>query len=181
MKYLCLIFIVVILSACASKPPAPISKTPVERLTLAEVRAEPGRFIGTEVRWGGVITRVENKEKQTWIEVVSRELRKDGEPKLDGKSEGRFIASFSGFADPVVYEAGHLLTVLGTIEQQATRLIGEYEYTFPVVTVTGSYLWRVEPQIRFPGYPPPWNYHPWPRYPRAYPHPYPHPYPFYPW
>lgn len=176
MKHLALIIVVLIVAisaGCASKPPESVSRIPVEALTLAEVRAEPERYVGTEVRWGGVIARVENKAERTWIEVVSRELQKDAEPKLDGHSEGRFIASFSGFADPVVYKTGHLLTVLGTIEETTTRQIGDYEYTFPVVAVTGSYLWRVVPQSRLPYYPPPWYYDRWP-YSR-------YPYPYYPW
>lgn len=173
MKKICLVIIVVILGGCANKPPASISKIPADTLTVSEVRANTGRFVGSEVRWGGVITRVENKASATWIEVVSRELRKDGEPKLDGRSDGRFIASFSRFADPVVYKEGYLLTVVGTIEGQVIRPIGEYDYTFPMVLVTGSYLWKVEEKPRYPDYPPPWYYDPWPYYPR--------PYPFYPW
>jgi outer membrane lipoprotein len=158
------------LDGCASRPPAPISQAPAEPLSLAEVRAQPARFVGAEVRWGGVITRVENKADRTWIEVVSRELRSNGRPDLDGSSEGRFIASFPGFADPMVYQTDYLLTVTGTLEQPVTRPIGEYEYTFPVVAVAGSYLWKVEPAIPYPDYAPTW-WDPWsPYYPRHYPY-----------
>lgn len=169
MKNIGMVFLIAILSACASKPTASISKIPVDSLTVAEVRANPGRFVGSEVRWGGVITRVENKASETWIELVGRELRKDGEPKLGGPSDGRFIASFPGFADAMVYKEGYLLTVVGTLKGETTRLIGEYEYRFPVVSVTGSYLWKVEEKPRFPDYPSPLWYDPWPFYPHPYP------------
>lgn len=163
------------LAACASKPPAAVSKIPAAQLSLAEVRAEPQRFVGSEVRWGGVIASVENKASETWIEVVGRELQKDAQPKLKGSSEGRFIAAMQGFADPAVYKEGYLLTVLGELQPPVTRPIGDYAYVFPRVSVTGSYLWRVE-KLQYPDYPPPWWYYdPWPFYHRPY-----HPY-YYPW
>jgi len=171
MKKRWLLIIVMILSGCASKPPLSISKVPSGSLTVAEVQASPGLFIGSEVRWGGMITQVENKASQTWIEVVSRELGRDGKPRNQESSGGRFIASLAGFADPVVYQVGNLLTVVGTIEQQVTRPIGEYQYAFPVVAVTGSYMWMIEPEIQLPDYPPSWRYYdPWPYY--YYPYPY---------
>jgi outer membrane lipoprotein len=173
MKYTGLLILVIVLSSCASQPPASISRIPAEQLTVAEVRVAPERFIGAEVRWGGTIVSVENKRAKTWVEVVSRSLESNGRPDVDGKSHGRFIASISGFADPLVYSVGDLLTVVGVVEEQVSRDIGEYEYKFPVVRVSGSYLWRVEAGPDYDEYPPPWWYYdPWPYYPWPY-YPYP--------
>jgi len=169
MKRSALLMLVALVAGCASQPPAPISKIPPGNLTVAEVRSDVDHFIGSEVRWGGTITKVENKATQTWVEVIGRELRKDGQPKMSGPTGGRFIASFQGFADPAVYSVGNLLTVVGTVEGKATRPIGEYSYDFPVVAVTGSYLWRVEPGPDPADYPPPWWYYdPWPFFPGYY-------------
>lgn len=126
-------------------------------------------FIDAEIRWGGEISKVENKADKTWIEIVRRPLWGDGKPKTSGKSDGRFIASFTGFADPVVYEVGHLLTVVGTIEDKIKRPIGEYEYVFPIVGVEGSYLWKPTTVAQYPYYPPPWWY-----YDRRFYHPAPY-------
>jgi outer membrane lipoprotein len=174
MKKTWLVIVIAILGGCASRPPASIGMTLTENLRLAEVRADAGRFVGSEVRWGGVISKVDNKATHTWVELVGRDLRKDGKPARDGKSDGRFIASFPGFADPVMYEVGRLLTVVGTIEGQTSRTIGEYDYTFPIVSVMGSYLWKGESEVYVPYYPPPWWY-----YDRRYY--YPGPYPYYRW
>jgi outer membrane lipoprotein len=169
MKTITLFFFFVLLSSCASQPPAPISKIPGVHITVGEVRAEPERFIGSEVRWGGTIVKVENKAAVTWVEVVSRELKDTGRPGGHGESSGRFIASFPGFADPLVFQTGYLLTVVGTIEGQATQPIGEYDYRFPIVKVTGSYLWRAEPEPVPYEHPWPWWYDdPWPFYPGPY-------------
>jgi outer membrane lipoprotein len=169
MKYTGFLILVIVLGGCASQPPVPISKIPAEQFTVAEVRMAPQRFIGTEVRWGGTIVKVENRRAKTWIEVVSRTLESNGRPDVSGQSHGRFIASIPGFADPLVLGVGNLLTVVGTVEEQVSRDIGEYEYLFPVVRVSGSYLWRVEPGPDAYEYQPPWWYYdPWPYYPWPY-------------
>ena len=171
MKNIVFLMLVLMLVGCAAQVPLPVSKKPVGSLTVAEARTDTARFIGTEIRWGGVITRVENKAKETWIEIASRELRGNGQPKEAGLSGGRFIASFPGFADPVVYQVGRQLTVLGPIKGQTKRLIGEHEYLFPVVSVTASNLWMVAPVPDYYDYPLPWWYYDaWPYYPRSYPH-----------
>ena len=170
MKNIVFVIIGLMLIGCATRAPIQISKIPAGNLSVAEVRQDTARFIGTEVRWGGVISTVENKETKTWIEVVGRELRKNAQPKLNGKSGGRFIASFQGFVDPAVYKVGYLLTVLGSVEGQTTRPIGEYVYSFPVVAVTASNLWQMEAEaVRYEYSPPWWYYDPWPFYPGPYP------------
>lgn len=164
-------------AACASKPPAAISKIPPDNPSLAKVRMDIDSFMGTEVRWGGVITKVENKASQTWIELVRLKLASNGRPRTDDKSDGRFIASFEGFIDPLVYKVGRPLTVVGIIEDKTEHPIGEYEYLFPVVAVEGSYLWEDTEKGYDPYYyPPPYRYYdfryynPWPYYqhPRFY-------------
>lgn len=162
MRYLQLansfVIVIAILGGCASKPPDSISKIPPENPSLMRVRMDIDSFIGSEVRWGGAISKVENRAAQTWIELVRQKLRENGKPNSSGNSDGRFIASFDGFIDPVVYEVGRLLTVVGTIEGKTKRPIGEYDYTFPIVTVEGSYLWKAESEVRSPYYPPSWWY-----------------------
>jgi outer membrane lipoprotein len=123
MKILWCVIVALLLSSCATQVPISISKPTVSNITLAEVLAEPERFTDSNVRWGGVITTVENKATQTWVVVVGQELKKNGKPLEEGHSSGRFIANFEGFADPVVYSTGHLLTVVGTIEGQTTQTI----------------------------------------------------------
>lgn len=158
--------VVLVLIGCASQPPVSIRKIPADNLSVAEVRANSTGFSGAEVRWGGEITRVDNKPSQTWVEIISRELKKNGKPQQEGQSSGRFIASFQGFVDPVDFELGRQVTVLGAIEGKTTRLIGEHEYSFPVVSVTGFHLWPLEPEyIEYDSMPPWWHYDPWPYYP----------------
>ena len=166
--------LIMVLAGCASKPPEAISKIPAENPALAKVLTNVNQYMGTEIRWGGEISKVENRADKTWIEVVRRELWGDGKPKVDGASDGRFIADIAGFADPVVYEVGRLFTVVGVIIDKVERPIGDFDYLFPVVKVEGSYLWEKPETVLYPNYRPPyWRYDiryyhggPYYRYPR---------------
>lgn len=164
-----------LLGACASKPPDAISKAPHHNPSLTQVRLEIDRYLGAELRWGGKISKIENRAEDTWIEIVQMPLSARAKPLSSGKSDGRFIASFDKFVDPVVYEVGRKLTVVGTIDGKVRRAIGEYDYLFPIVKVEGSFLWKVTPPVYSHPYPPPWGYYdPW-----YYPGPYYHRHPRY--
>lgn len=166
MKIVWCVILIMLFSGCATQVPTAISKTPAQTIRVDEVRMDIDKFSGSEVRWGGVISKVENKASQTWIEIVSRELRKNGQPLSDSKSSGRFIASFSGFMDPVIYKVGASVTVVGSILGERIGMIGEYTYRFPVVLVNGSYLWPQKAEtVYHEYYPSPWIEHdPWPYY-----------------
>ncbi len=167
MKTVVLVLAVFLLSACGSKSPEAISRIPAEELSLTQVRLDVDAHVGSEVRWGGRVSRVENKSDGTWIEIVRYPLAANGKPLRD-RSDGRFIASFDRFMDPAVYDEGRRLTVVGKIEGKVKRPIGEFEYLFPIVAAEGSYLWKPSSQRPYSGYPPPWwyydpwFYHPWP-------------------
>lgn len=168
---LTLITATAMLSGCASQPPLPLSNNSIENLSVAQVQADPTRFTGKEIRWGGTIAKVDNHASQTWVEVISQPLWDNGEPQAKGDSSGRFIASFSGFVDPMIYSNGRLLTVVGAITDVTTRPIGEYNYSFPMVAVTASHLWPIEVEVSpSPDFLPPWWYYDtWPFYTRPYP------------
>lgn len=178
MKSCLLLTVVLTLSACALQPPEVLQPDSLSTVTVAQVRAAgAGALTGSVVRWGGVISDVENLSDRTLVEVVSYPLAEDARPETDVASDGRFIASFNGFVEPLMYKTGAELTVVGSVAKEAIiRPIGDYEYSFPVVNVTGVYLWATDKEPRV--LPPPWWYYdPWPYYPRYYPYRWPH-YPY---
>ena len=166
------LWLVVAVYGCASQPNSSISQVEVDEVTLAQAQPDPERHAGALVRWGGEITAVENKPDSTLVLLVARALEDDEKPIEDGASDGRFIARFPGFIDPLVYEAGRPLTVVGTISGSTTRSIGEYDYRFTIVDVRDSHLWAKPDKTRV-YYPPPpyWYYdlHYYHRYPYRYP------------
>lgn len=174
MKWAWFTFSAVLLVGCASPVPQPIREAPSGAPSAQAVRGNPQDFAGAKVRWGGTIAAVENREGETVIEVVSRELESNGRPKETDRSGGRFLARHSGFLDPMIYTKGRLLTVAGTVAGEERRPIGKFTYSFPVVNVESLYLWEPRAEMRYDAYPydpfwyDPWwprFYSPWRRYP----------------
>lgn len=144
---------------------------PVDNPILVEVRADADPYIGRQVRWGGTIVAVDNDPVETRIEVVARELYRSGRPYDTDQSVGRFIADFPGFLDPAVYAEGRAITIAGTITGLQPGMIGDHEYSWPVIRVHHHYLWPLPSEYRY-GYPAPYYYYYDPWYPYYY-HPYP--------
>lgn len=172
-KLFMLTFSMLLLSGCSSVPEN-VRKAPDAAPTLLQVRqAPPEAFIGARVRWGGTISKVTNRQGETELEIVARELYGDGEPKNIDTSAGRFVAHVRGFLDPAIYAEGRKFTAVGTVSGSVERKLGEMTYRYPVIAVEHHYLWP--PAIKH--YEPydPWFYDPWfydPWYPR-------HHYPYY--
>lgn len=148
------------LTACASTLPEAIREAPAGAPQLDEVRAEPDRFRGSTVRWGGLIAKVQNRAEDTLIEVVARPLERSGRPREVDASQGRFLARVAGFLDPAVYQEGREITVTGRVTGLEPRPVGEYDYPYVRVEVDLHHLWAVREPAPDP-YHPPWWYDPW--------------------
>lgn len=129
------------LIGCAGNIPREIQTAPIEDPTVREVRDNIDHYTGSSIRWGGEIAAVENRENETWIEVVSKPLGGYGQPRDEDSSSGRFLARVEGFVDPQIYAKGRELTVVGEVESRIVRSIGEHPYTYPLIRVTSHYLW----------------------------------------
>lgn len=166
----------VLVGACASPVPKPLRESLPEAPTPKTAQAEPTRFLSHEVRWGGEILAIDNREATTEVELYARPLADDGEPRASGGEGVRFIARVGRFLDPAEYAPGKRLTVRGRLVPAVTRPVGEYPYLYPVVEAELSYLWpRYQPPpdppwARDPYYDPWWPWGPWgPWRPYRYP------------
>ncbi|WP_018954965.1 Slp family lipoprotein [Thioalkalivibrio sulfidiphilus] len=148
------------LGACASTVPEPIRQAPAAAPLPDEVRADPARFQGSQVRWGGVIAGVTNRSNDTLVEVVSRPLTSSGRPRETDVTQGRFLARVPGFLDPAVYASGREITVAGRVAGLESRRVGDFDYPYVLVDVETHYLWAVREPVRDPYYSP-WWYDPW--------------------
>lgn len=167
-RTLVLIVGMAVLCACTYNVPSAISTPPPNNPTVNEVRQNSESLIGHRVRWGGTIASVTNKESETWIEIVERELRRSGQPLDSDASAGRFLARIPGFFDPAIYDRGRQITVVGVIEKPMVKTIGEFSYLFPVVAVDGHQLWEPTPETVYIEPLPYWYYRPW--HPGYYPY-----------
>jgi len=162
-----------LLASCSSSVPVNIRKAPADSLSLGTVRESPDRFQSREVRWGGDILVIVNRESFTELTVLARLLSENGEPRTTDGSPGRFIAHIPTFIDPEEYAAGRLITVRGRVAGTETREVGDYAYVHPVVKASDWYFWPKPSQRSYDYYPrwyyDPWWYSPWYHYPYYYP------------
>jgi len=139
----------VLASGCSSVP-KPIDVPEGEALTSYEVvsaNKNNTSFLSSKARWGGKIVKVENKQDVSEIEVVFFPENSFGKPRTGQPSAGRFKAIVEGFVDPIVFEKGRLITVVGEVSAPQTALIGEQAYQYPTLTALGYHMWKETSEV----------------------------------
>ncbi|MDC8830585.1 Slp family lipoprotein [Alteromonas gilva] len=130
------------LSACAIVP-EPIKVADESQLTgYNKAVVADDTIVGTPARWGGIITKVENKPNKTLIEVVHFPLNHYGKPNTSEDTVGRFKAVINKFVDPIMFEEGRTITFVGTVGKPLAGMVGEQPYMFPALNTENYYMWR---------------------------------------
>ncbi len=147
MKYIVILLMALGVQACSQVPDELAVAEGTNLIPFSEALTDEGQTIGQPARWGGVIAEVRNTDNGTEIEVVNFPLRGYGRPAGGDSSDGRFRAKLNSFVDPVVYAKGKSVTFTGIIGTAEEGKIDEFTYLFPVLEVTGKYLWKdIEPR-----------------------------------
>jgi outer membrane lipoprotein len=121
----------------------PFEQVSAQTQTLeASQQTAPLTAQGEKARWGGKIVSVENKKDVSEIEVVFFPENSFGKPRTGEPSAGRFKAVVKGFVDPIVFEQGRLITVVGEVGDIQTGLIGEQSYQYPTLNALGYHMWK---------------------------------------
>lgn len=139
MKFMTVIMLA-LLSGCAAMNPS-IENPPARDLQYAQVLPNLSQYQGEVVRWAGVVADVSNLENQSELTLVQFPVTRYGKPITTANSAGRFIVKSNGFLDPLIYEKGALVTVVGTLSGDETRKVGQKSLLMPVVTMTDSQVW----------------------------------------
>lgn len=129
-------------TGCASTLPRNIGQAPAGDPSVTMVRADITGHVGQAVRWGGTIIDVNNDEESSQLEIIARELRRDGRPGGEDSSPGRFIAEVDGFLDPAIFAIGRDITVFGPVTGELRGELGSRTYSYPVVQIQEYQLWR---------------------------------------
>lgn len=156
-----LIAITALGSGCAAPISQEMLRDADESVTLDKVRTEPKAYEGRLVLWTGVILDAQPRENSTVLEILERPADKQKRPKNVDATRGRFLAKGKGFLDPAVFCQGREITVAGKIAGTETSLIGEYEYTYPVIDIEEYHLWAPLTESPSSPYPPYPFYDPW--------------------
>jgi len=114
------------------------------RLSLAQIRADPRAHLGARVILGGDILATTPKAGDTEVEVLARRLDRGDAPDRSDSSSGRFLVRTPGFLDPAIYARGRRITVLGTVTGSEERPVGELPYAYPVIAAERIKLWPKE-------------------------------------
>jgi len=135
-----------VLSGCAAGP-VKLTQPPSE-LSVTQVRAliaEQGAVtesLGDPVLWGGTVLSVANLADNTQIEIMAHPLDRRQRPMIGRTAQGRFVASYEGFAEPLDFPAGRVVTVLGSLGEPVKGSVGEATYVYPSIQVIDSHLWN---------------------------------------
>lgn len=128
-------------------------------LIFRVVQADPHRYIGKVIIWGGIIIETANRQDGTYIKVLQTPLDWREEPEDPEISQGRFLLKYPAFLDKEIYRKGRKLSIAGEIIGKKILPIGEISYTYPFIMAKELHLWKeVKPSTL--SYPPPffWNY-----------------------
>lgn len=142
-----LIAVILGLTACVHIPESLRVDEGVELTEFSNVRANPEQALDQQVRWGGVIAKVTNLEKQTMLEVVHFDLKSSTRPSVKDNTQGRFRLYYQGLLDPVIFKEGRSITALGRVIQSEDGKIGEHEYQYPVMKASYVHLWKEIKQV----------------------------------
>ncbi|GHA48597.1 Slp family lipoprotein [Photobacterium aphoticum] len=153
-----------IMVGCAAVPESlrTESDNPLTDIVLITQQQASSPTEQPEVRLGGVIASIRNDADKTRLEIVALPISASGKPELGANPEQRFIAYIDGFVEPMAYHSGRLITVAGRVTGQEQGTVGDFPYTYPVVTVTGSQLWQVKKELwmmETDPFPPCWGLH----------------------
>ncbi|MDT8309906.1 MAG: Slp family lipoprotein [Methylophaga sp.] len=135
-----IIIFTVLLSGCVAMNPS-IENPPARDLQFAQVSPNISQYQGEVVRWGGVVAEVSNLENQSELTLVQFPLTRYGKPITTANSAGRFIVQSDGFLDPLIYEKGALVTVVGTLSGEQTGKVDQKTLRMPVVSMTDNQVW----------------------------------------
>ena len=106
------------------------------------VQEHPENFRDNYVLWGGQVIGITNRSNGSEITVVQIPLDTDSYPMDINQSKGRFIAKNGGFLDPEIYDKKSRITVIGQVTGKETRLVGETQYTYPILDIKQIHVWE---------------------------------------
>ena len=173
MKHVILAIILVsALFGCAEVPQR-IAHPPSDDLQFDKALFNIKENIGQQVRWGGTVLTVSEKDEKTWIEIRQYRLADDGAPQQIYDSKGRFIIKAERLTEKLSSLIGMDVTVYGELSDSFEGSIGHVPYLFPVVDAAEYYLWGAEHSSAYSAYYPNCNGYGYYIYPSTlYPYPY---------
>jgi outer membrane lipoprotein len=141
-----------VLSGCTSALSNQVMQQTDQTIAFPDLQRQPERYRGAVVIFGGQILETVVKAGETRVQVLQLPLGVQQRPDNTAASQGRFIVVYKRFADPLVYEKGRKITVVGVVEGGQVIMLNDRPYSLPVLLERETYLWKTEDY--YPAYAP---------------------------
>lgn len=142
-----------IIAGCQPRIPVEVTSRVTFRNDFDTLLKAPDQYIGEYAIFGGEVIRITNEPNFSEISVLQYPTDKDYRPDTDRSSRGRFLIRTKTFLDPAIYTPGQLITVGGNIIGGESRMIGGYDYKYPIINADQIWTWEEErggfPRIQF--------------------------------
>ena len=133
--------VLLLLCACATTPPLDSSGIDLA-LTPAEAISHSEELREHRILWGGMIISAANLKTTTQIEILAYPLDSSQRPDTSKPAYGRFLAQHDGYLETAELGTGSMLTLSGRLDGTSVSMIGESQYTYPVISIEEFHLWR---------------------------------------
>lgn len=156
-----ILVLIFISSGCARAISKELRIQMKDEINIKQAIKNPDTYHGKMVIWGGIIVKAENLKKGTLLEIVQKPVTLEKRPRPVDQSDGRFLALYEGYLDVAIYSEGREVTVAGRLKELKEKLLGEIEYTYPVVSAEEVHLWPPRQKKEYYIYPQPYWHYPW--------------------
>jgi outer membrane lipoprotein len=155
------LLIIIILTSCAPVLRYDLMKGGIRGVPPSAVRDNPEANRGRLFILGGIIVDTRVTEEGTLIEAIYVPVDSYGYLKGTSPVDGRYLALYEGFLDPLIFKRDREITLAGEFVENRRGMIGEMEYIYPLFMIKQIYLWEERKYYYISPPPPPWYYPPW--------------------
>jgi outer membrane lipoprotein len=149
--------------SCAPVLRYDLMKRGIFDVRLSDIKKTPAPHRGKLFILGGIIVKTTATKEGSLIEASYVPVDSRGYLKNISASNGRFLALYKGFLDPLIFRHKRELTIAGVFRGTRLGKIDEMNYTYPFFEIEELYLWE-EMRDYYRSYPYPPSYYPYWRY-----------------
>jgi outer membrane lipoprotein len=121
-------------------------------LDYARVKADPQRYAGRTLLLGGSIVQNLSGPGGTTLEILCYSLGRNDRPDRVDEKCGRFLARSERVLDPLGYQPGRLVTLIGTVLGRAIPPSKGPGVGPPLFRIDEIYLWPLPEEYPYPPY-----------------------------
>ncbi len=146
-----IIIFLILSNGCLSAPsfiPKEFKKELDIDLNIHQLCKDPDKYIGSKVLLGGVIISIQNFPLKTEVIILGKPLDKRNIPITSAYTTNKFVATYKGYLDRLIYSPWRLITIAGQVSGKTKGKIKGIFY--PKVDIEYFYLWPPQEPYYYP-------------------------------